>query len=410
MTAWRHREGGQAIVDAALDAFGTVDVVIHNAGVWRHESYEDMTPEMLDPVLDVHLRGAVFVTQPAYRIMQEKGYGRIVLTSSSTGCFGRVKGTNYAAAKAAMLGLARALSLECEEFGIKANCILPISPFGRKEKVPATFTDQLKEAGLAPELAGPEQVVPMVVWMASNACSVTGEGFSAGGGRYGRAFIAVADGWIAPKGTVATAEDIDAHVGEIRDLSSWDIPPTSMPGNENHLPAQEGTAGRVIPVRPRGQGRIRRLRQFHWFAGANPVSQVNSRRSGGKSHTAAVAHVTDREAFPREKQRHQRKGVHDDYHDAQPARTHRPEAFHPRAQSGPAWRSPLPVWWRLRPRPTRSAAVCPALSSIPRPGRPRTIVRGPNGEARDGRTGQYAAPPRSHDAAPRHQPYVGLGL
>ncbi len=221
-------EGGQAIVDKAIEAFGTVDAVIHNAGVWRHESYEDMTPEMLDPVLDVHLRGAVFVTRPAYEIMQKKGYGRIVLTSSSTGCFGRVKGTNYAAAKAAMLGLARALSLECEEFGIKVNCILPISPFGRNEVVPATFTDQLREAGLAPELAGPEQVVPMVVWMASNACSVNGEGFSAGGGRFGRAFIAVADGWIAPKGSVPTAEDIDAHIGEIGDLSSWDIPPTSI--------------------------------------------------------------------------------------------------------------------------------------------------------------------------------------
>jgi NAD(P)-dependent dehydrogenase (short-subunit alcohol dehydrogenase family) len=216
-------EGGQAIVDRALDAFGTVDAVIHNAGIWRHELYEDMTPEMLDPVLDVHLRGAVFVTQPAYKVMREKKYGRIVLTSSSTGCFGRVRGTNYAAAKAAMLGLARALSLECEEFGVKANCILPISPFGRNDPVPQTFIDQLREAGLAPELAGPEQVVP-----ASQACSVNGEGFSAGGGRFGRAFIAIADGWIAPKGSVPTAEDIDAHLAEIEDLSSWDIPPTSI--------------------------------------------------------------------------------------------------------------------------------------------------------------------------------------
>lgn len=221
-------EGGQAIVDKALDVFGTVDAVIHNAGVWRHEYYEDMTPEMLDPVLDVHLRGAFFVTQPAWSIMKQKKYGRIVLTSSSTGAFGRLAGSNYAAAKAGMLGLGRALSLEGDEHGIKANCILPISPFGRKEPVPQVFTDQLAATGLSPEITGPEMVAPMVVWLASNACSVNGEAFSAGGGRFGRAFIAVADGWVSPGETPPTAEDIEAHLAEIEDLSSYSIPPFSI--------------------------------------------------------------------------------------------------------------------------------------------------------------------------------------
>ena len=92
-------EGGRAIVDRAVEAFGTVDAVIHNAGVWRHKLYHEMTADQLDPVLDVHLRGAFFVTQPAWTIMQAKGYGRIVLTSSSTGAFGRISGSNYAAAK-----------------------------------------------------------------------------------------------------------------------------------------------------------------------------------------------------------------------------------------------------------------------------------------------------------------------
>jgi NAD(P)-dependent dehydrogenase (short-subunit alcohol dehydrogenase family) len=98
-------EGGQAIVATALDTFGTIDAVIHNAGVWRHELFADMTSEQLDPVLDVHLRGAFFVIRPAWHVMQAKQYGRIVLTSSSTGAFGRVLGTNYAAAKSAMLGM-----------------------------------------------------------------------------------------------------------------------------------------------------------------------------------------------------------------------------------------------------------------------------------------------------------------
>jgi NAD(P)-dependent dehydrogenase (short-subunit alcohol dehydrogenase family) len=221
-------EGGKAIVDKALETFGTVDAVIHNAGVWRHKYYAEMTPDQLDPVLDVHLRGAFFVTQPAWSLMQAKGYGRIVLTSSSTGAFGRLAGTNYAAAKAAMLGLARALSLEGAEHGIKTNCILPVAPFRNRGPVPPELLEQLHSAGLAPEDAGPELVAPIVVYLASAACSVSGEAFSAGGRRFGRVFIGVADGWVSPGDAIPTAEDIEAHLPEIEDRSSYAIPPTSI--------------------------------------------------------------------------------------------------------------------------------------------------------------------------------------
>lgn len=221
-------EGGQAIVDCALDAFGTVDAVIHNAGVWRHKYFHEMTPDQLDPVLDVHLRGAFFVTRPAWLVMQAKGYGRIVLTSSSTGAFGRLAGTNYAAAKAAMLGLGKAMALEGAPHGIRTNCILPVAPFRNRGPVPPELTAQLNGAGLAPEDAGPEVVAPMAVYLASAACSVSGEAFSAGGGRFGRVFIGVADGWLAPSGTCATAEDIAAHLPEIEDRSSYQIPQTSL--------------------------------------------------------------------------------------------------------------------------------------------------------------------------------------
>jgi len=220
-------EGGKAIVDHALDSFGTVDAVIHNAGVWRHKLYHEMTPDQLDPVLDVHLRGAFFVTQPAWSIMKAKGYGRIVLTSSSTGAFGRESGTNYAAAKAGMFGLGRALALEGAQFGIKANCILPVAPFRKRGPVPAGLIERLNNAGLPSEDAGPELVAPMVVYLASAACAVSGEAFSAGGRRYGRVFIGVADGWLSPKGAYATAEDIEAHLSEIEDLSSYALPASS---------------------------------------------------------------------------------------------------------------------------------------------------------------------------------------
>jgi NAD(P)-dependent dehydrogenase (short-subunit alcohol dehydrogenase family) len=217
-------EGGQAIVDRAVASFGTVDAVIHNAGVWRHKLYEEMTPDQLDPVLDVHLRGAVFVTRPAWSIMKAKGYGRIVLTSSSAGAWGRTNGTNYCSAKSAMLGLGRALSIEGAEFGIRTNCILPVAPFQKLAGGPNPLTGYLLSAGLPQEDAGPEFVAPMVVYLASSACSVSGEAFSAGGRRFGRVFIGVADGWIGPEGAPASVEDIEAHLGEIEDLSSFTTP------------------------------------------------------------------------------------------------------------------------------------------------------------------------------------------
>jgi len=201
-----------------------VDAVVHNAGTWRNVPFDEMTADQLDPVLDVHLRGAFFVTQPAWSIMKEKGYGRIVLTSSSAGAFGREAGSNYVSSKAGLLGLGRALALEGAEHGIRANCILPIAPFGRKGPVRPELKAHVTDSGLPPEAAGPEQVAPMVAYLASAACSVTGEAFSAGGGRYARVFIGVADGWLGPEGGCATVEDIAEHLHDIEDLQRYAIP------------------------------------------------------------------------------------------------------------------------------------------------------------------------------------------
>jgi NAD(P)-dependent dehydrogenase (short-subunit alcohol dehydrogenase family) len=194
-----------------------VDAVIHNAGAWRNVFYDEMTPDQLDPVFDVHLRGAFFVTQPAWSIMQQKGYGRIVLTSSGAGAFGREEGTNYVAAKAGVLGLGRALALEGARHGILSNCILPIAPWPE-------FAQPLTKLGLPPENAGPELVSPMAVYLASAACTVSGEAFSAGYGRYARVFIGVTNGWLSPGSECATAEEIGAHLDEIEDLGGFEVP------------------------------------------------------------------------------------------------------------------------------------------------------------------------------------------
>jgi NAD(P)-dependent dehydrogenase (short-subunit alcohol dehydrogenase family) len=214
-------EGGRAIVECALERFGTVDAVIHNAGNWRNAFYEEMTPDKLDPVLDVHLRGAFFVTQPAWSIMQQKGYGRIVLTSSGAGAFGCEEETNYVAAKAGLLGLGRALALEGARHGILTNCILPIVPSGHPESA-----DRLAEVGLS-WTAGPEHASPMTVYLASAACTVNGEAFSAGFGRYARVFVGVTKGWMSPAGESAAAEEIGEHLDEIEDLGGFAVPGTT---------------------------------------------------------------------------------------------------------------------------------------------------------------------------------------
>ena len=121
-------EGGQAIVQAALDAFGRVDIVINNAGILRDKAFHKMDNTMIDAVIDVHLKGAFYVSQPAFRLMREQGYGRIVNTTSASGLFGNFGQANYGAAKAGLAGLTRVLALEGAGRGINVNASLRSPP------------------------------------------------------------------------------------------------------------------------------------------------------------------------------------------------------------------------------------------------------------------------------------------
>ena len=210
-------EGGEAIVGAAVGAFGTVDVVINNAGILRDRSFSNLSLDDLHGVLDTHLKGAFYVSMPAFKVMKEKGYGRFVHTSSNSGLFGNFGQANYGAAKMGLVGLSNVLAIEGAKYGIQSNVIGPVAR--------TRMTEQL--LGPLADLLAPEQVMPLVVFLASEANPYSHEIFTAGGGRYGRIFIGTNPGWFAGPKVVPTVEDVLAHIDEIRDVSSYEIPASS---------------------------------------------------------------------------------------------------------------------------------------------------------------------------------------
>jgi NAD(P)-dependent dehydrogenase (short-subunit alcohol dehydrogenase family) len=215
-------EGGQAIVQTALDQFGRLDAVISNAGIFNSIPFDELTVDDWRRMLRVHLDGGFYLAQPAYRVMKSQGYGRFVFIASSAGMFGQHLEAHYAAAKAGIVGLTNVIALEGAPHGILANTVLP---FGLSRMVTETLGDPkaLEQSGFFKAIR-PELVVPIVVYLASRACEFSHQNYSACGGRFARVFIGLGKGWMAEPGTSPSADDIAAHLAEVAATEPFTVP------------------------------------------------------------------------------------------------------------------------------------------------------------------------------------------
>jgi NAD(P)-dependent dehydrogenase (short-subunit alcohol dehydrogenase family) len=227
-------EGGQAIMDTALSTWGRVDIVINNAGIVRDAPFEDMTADRLEPLLEVHLKGAFYVTRPAWKVMREQGYGRILNTCSAAGILGATGMSNYGSAKTGLIGFTRVLAAEGATHDIKVNAIAPIA-YTRMlaHSVDGATGQQAVENNASAQAVlddlvsqylrklDPALVAPVVAFLTHRDCPVSGEIYTVGAGHVSRFFIGRTKGFYSPELSI---EDVRDHLDEIRDEAGYTVP------------------------------------------------------------------------------------------------------------------------------------------------------------------------------------------
>jgi NAD(P)-dependent dehydrogenase (short-subunit alcohol dehydrogenase family) len=225
-------EGGKAIIQAALDHFGRIDILIHNAGNVRRGSLKEMSYQDFDAVIDVHLRGAFHVVRPAFPLMCDAHYGRIVLTSSIGGLYGNHGVANYAAAKAGLMGLSNVAALEGAADDVLCNVIVP-SALTR-------MADGLDISAYPP--MGTELVAPVVGLLAHESCPVNGEMLIAIAGRVAKAVVAETPGVHRPSWSI---EDVAEQIDAVRYFAAPLVFPVVPDGHTDHIRYSFETAARA---------------------------------------------------------------------------------------------------------------------------------------------------------------------
>ncbi len=215
-------EGGQAIIDSAINHFGRVDILIHNAGIVRRAPLDEMSYEDFETVLDVHLRGGFHVLRAAFPLMKKAGYGRVVMTSSIAGLYGSPNTTNYSVSKTGLVGLTNIAAIEGAEFDIKCNVILPAAVTRMSEGIDTSTFPPMD----------PDLVAPAVGWLCHESCSISGEMLSSGAGRVAKVFITETPGVYRSNWTL---EDIAEQIDAIRNTDQTVTFPVVPSGQLGHL-------------------------------------------------------------------------------------------------------------------------------------------------------------------------------
>lgn len=204
-----NRAGADAMIATAIEAFGQIDILINNAGVYDPKPFEAVSPAQFMRTMMVHVGGHFFCTQAVWPHFTERGGGHVVMTTSGVGLYGLEDSYDYAAAKGAIVGLTRSLALEGTPRGISVNAIAPVA-FTR-------MSDGLTDPDLRryfEKHVRTDQISPLACWLAHEECSARGQIFGVGGGRVARVFFAETAGLHDP------SHDIEAIRDSFADLSA----------------------------------------------------------------------------------------------------------------------------------------------------------------------------------------------
>lgn len=207
------RAGARSIIDDAVAEFGTIDILINNAGILRDKSFKKLDLDDWDIVMDVHLNGTAYVTHAAWPIMMEKNYGRVVFTSSTSGIYGNFGQANYGAAKMGMLGLMNVLSKEGASKNVRVNCLAPAAETRLIGTIPGR---DVNPDDPKPE-SHPKLVTPAVLLMCDDDAP-NGLVFQAGMGRFSVAAVFSNAG--VNFGPDVTYEDLLAQRDTLLDMSA----------------------------------------------------------------------------------------------------------------------------------------------------------------------------------------------